>query len=492
MVDKERPEMLFRFDQMKDKLIQLPKSDHPMFKRIADAIRNSIRNGTLQPSDTLPSTRELAAKYKVHRHTIMNAVGELIAEGWIETQNRSRYRVTSTLPSTFLQAKKVLHAMPLVEPYQVKIQRPIEDSARVVPENFKHQFPSGMPDLRLFPTQELKSHFYDSLSSSKNLGYGDPRGHPKLIEQIQTYIRHVRNVSDREVIVTNGSQEAIFILAQILIARGEYVGVESLGYPPAIAALKFAGAKLLSIPVDAEGLDVDYLERLLKTKRIRMLYLTPLHQYPTTVTLSAGRRLKLYELACKHGFLILEDDYDHEFHYDSQPMAPLASFDPAQLVLYVSTFSKVLFPSARVGFMAVPPEIAQSVAKLKRISSRQNETLTQDAVARWMQTGGFERHLRRMRRTYEERRNGIDIDLNALLSKWPNLEWKSPEGGMALWLNTGENTDILARSALLRGVYVTPESWYRIDKKPGHHLRLGFTGQTVEENTRSLKALFRG
>lgn len=461
-----------------------------MFKRIAEAIRNSIRSGNLQPGDTLPSTRELATRFKVHRHTVMNAVGELIAEGWIETHTRMKYRITSTLPSTFLKAKASLHAMPLVEPYVAEIQRPIVHPARVAPDKIKHQFPSGMPDLRLFPSQELKSYLYDALGTSKNLSYGDPCGHPRLIEQIQIYLRHVRNITGREIVITNGSQEAIFMLAQLLIAPGETVAVEALGYPPAMAALKFAGARLVPIPVDVEGIDVNYLERTLKTKKIRMIYLTPLHQYPTTVTLSASRRLKLYELACKHGILILEDDYDHEFHYDSQPVAPLASFDPAQLVLYVSTFSKVLYPSARIGFMAIPQYMAEHVSRLKRISSRQNENLLQDAVGRWMQSGGFERHLRRMRRVYEQRRNGLVANLTDLKRHSPNLEWNSPEGGMALWLNVGRDTNQLAQAAATRGVYVTPESWYRVDQKPGDHLRLGFSGQSLEENAKALKALF--
>ena len=475
---------------MKDLILTLPKSKKPMFIRLADAIRTAIRDGAILPGESLPSSRDLAARFKIHRHTVMNAIGELTAEGWIESQARTKYRVTANLPSKFLQAKDSHHAAIKIPVQKIEVRRSMSNPARIVPEHFKYQFPSGAPDIRLFPVQELKSHLYDALSSTKNLTYGEPAGHERLIKQIDIYLRHMRHITDRDILITNGSQESIFLLAQLFIAKGESIAVEALSYPPAIAALKFAGATLNAIPVDDEGIDVDYLERLLQKKRIRLLYLTPLHQYPTTVTLSAARRLKLYEIACKHGMLILEDDYDHEFHYDSQPIAPLASFDPAGLVLYVSTFSKVLYPSARIGFMAVPRSISRELAILKRISSRQNESLIQDGVGRWMESGGFERHLRRMRRTYEERRNQMNEDLMQIKQSYPKLNWQSPEGGMALWLDVGVDTDRLAAEALKRGVYVTPESWHQIQKKPGNHLRLGFSGQTCDENTRGLKALF--
>jgi GntR family transcriptional regulator/MocR family aminotransferase len=355
----------------------------------------------------------------------------------------------------------------------------------------KFSFPSGYPDPRLFPVRELKSHIYDSLRSRKLLTYGDPRGEALLRAEIETYLRRVRGIEGREIVVTNGSQEALFFLAQLLVSPGSYVAVEALGYPPAHEALRFAGAKLLPVRVDEEGLVVEDLERHFRAKkRIRLLYLTPLHQYPTTVTLSATRRLQLYELAHKHGFYILEDDYDHEFHYRSQPVAPLASFDPAGLVFYVSTFSKVLFPSARLGFMSVPKSVAHEAAKLKRISSRQNETLLQDAIGRWMQSGGFERHLRRMRRSYAERLDGVLGCLEEARAQHPRLRWKCPDGGMALWLDLGRDSDAVSAHALSRGVLVNPESHYRLEGKTGTHLRLGFTGQTTAENRAGLKALF--
>lgn len=476
---------------MKQLLIQISKTNKPMYMRLADGIRSAIRRGAIQPGESLPSSRSLAAQFKIHRHTVMSAVGELVAEGWIESEAKRRYRVTETLPSTFLKAEMSERSTILVEPQAVTFRRQVEDFTRPDEEGIKYQFPSGAPDLRLFPASELKSYLYDAITSKHNLGYSDPKGNGRLIRQISTYLRHVRNIVDRDLIVTNGSQESIFFLSQLFVKKGDLVAVEALGYPPAFAALRFAGAELLPIKIDAGGLDVEHLEKVLRTKKIRLLYLTPLHQYPTTVTLDAGRRLKLYELACRHGFHILEDDYDHEFHYENQPSAPMASFDPAQLILYVSTFSKILYPSSRIGFMAVPRKVAEQVAKLKRITSRQNESILQDAVARWMEAGGFERHLRRMRRVYELRRNAVVSTLEALQSAHPKLQWHVPEGGMALWLDTGVDSHVLAKRGLSRGVSVVPESWYRLDGETRTHLRLGFSSQTPEENARGLKLLFQ-
>lgn len=475
---------------MKELLISLKNSNNqPKYQLLAEALRSAIRDGKVKPGEVIPSTRTLAHKFHMNRHTVMKALGELEAEGWLQAFQKKHYQVVATLPSKFLQAKTLV-AMSLPPKENIyRFARALDIADYPSGISFKHSFPSGFPDVRLFPLNEFKSYLYDSLSSHKNLTYGDPAGHPRLISQIQDYLRRVRNVDKREIVITNGSQEAIFYLAQLLLTPGDYVAVEALGYPPAREALKFAGAKLLPVAVDQEGLVVENLKKLVKTKKIKLLYLTPLHQYPTTVTLSAQRRLELYDICYKNNILILEDDYDHEFHFASQPIAPLASFDPAGIVFYVSTFSKILFPSARVGFMAVPKPIERQVAKLKRISSRQNEQLLQDTIARWMESGGFEKHLRKMRRVYDERRNSMLGELTRL-QKVQNISWLSPDGGMALWLDIGRDSTKLAHLAHRNGIAINPESNFRLDKKAGSHLRLGFSGQTPEENKLGLQALF--
>lgn len=475
---------------MKELLVSVNKSAKHKYQALADGLRSAIRQGKVKPGERLPSSRDLARQFKMHRHTVMTALAELESEGWITSQAKKYYQVTATLPDAFLQAKGGMGPRKSEESREIRLARKVDVGSYVPADNFKHSFPSGYPDLRLFPMKEFKSHLGDALKAKGVLSYSDPVGYPKLIKEVDKYIRRARSVADRKIVITNGSQEALFLLAQCLIAPGDYVAVEALGYPPAIEALKFAGGKFLPIQVDEEGVCVEDLEKHLKKKKIKCLYTTPLHQYPTTVTLSAARRLRLYELALKYGFLIIEDDYDHEFHYVSQPVAPLASFDPAGIVIYVSTFSKILFPSSRVGFMAVPEKLGSEVAKLKRISSRQNEQILQATIANWMAEGRFERHLRRMRRIYEERRNSIISDLTQIQRVHPKISWSEPDGGMALWLNIGIDSTKFSETLKKKSILANPESAFRLDKMPGTHFRLGFSGYTSEENRSSLKAMF--
>ena len=170
------------------------------------------------------------------------------------------------------------------------------------------------------------------------LSYGQSAGTPELIDQVKIYLRKSRAITNREIVITNGSQEALFIVAQLLLQAGDKVAAEELGYPPAMSAFVSAGAELVGIKQDKQGMCPNDLEAQICTGNIRLIYLTPLHQYPTTVTLTVSRRMAIYQLAAKHSIPIIEDDYDHEFHYRCQPLAPMASQDPAQLVIYLSIY----------------------------------------------------------------------------------------------------------------------------------------------------------
>jgi GntR family transcriptional regulator/MocR family aminotransferase len=350
-----------------------------------------------------------------------------------------------------------------------------------------------MPDLRLFPHNEFRAFLAESYKRTpvKILGYGDAAGHPPFVQAVKTYIRRARAISGREIIVTHGSQEGIYLTAQLLIKPGDYVAVERLGYRPAWEALRAAGATLVPVNIDQDGIDPDALEKILQRKKIRLLYVTPLHQYPTTVTLAIPRRMRLYELAARYGVPILEDDYDHEFHYRSQPLAPLASRDPAEQIIYVSTFSKNLYPSARLGFIAAPAAIAEKLKAAKQVISRQNDLLLQDAVAQWIQDGGFEKHLRRMRRVYEQRRETMLECIRRGIERGLPFSCNEPDGGMAVWLRVKTCTDNLMQQLAVRGVKVTSESAYSLKPGKAEHLRLGFANQRPEEIQAGMDILFK-
>lgn len=475
---------------MRELTLSVAPGKRPLYLRIAEAVRDSIQSGRIAPGEILPSTRSLGRDIKTNRLTVMAAFDELVAEGWLAVSARRGYRVNEALPSRFFEPARLTAGTRRERRHRWRLVRSAPPSTPSPIARFA--FKSGHADLRLFPQNEFKSCVADALRLTRGrvLEYGDPIGHPPLIEELKTYLRRVRAVSDREIVVTHGSQEAIYLAAQLLIEPGDAVAVERLGYPPAWEALKAAGARLVPIDVDGEGLVTDSFARAVKRDRLRLLYTTPLHQYPTTVTSPVSRRLRLYELASRAGVPILEDDYDHEFHYRSQPLAPLASQDPDGRVVYVSTFSKVLFPSARIGFMAVPRSLAAPLASYRKIVSRQNETVLQDALARWMRSGGFERHLRKMRRRYDERRICIGESLSRGKKDGLPLRWRTPDGGMAIWVDVGVDADALAERAARAGVYVQPGSHFTMKRLPSRHLRLGFANQTPAEIQRGMELLF--
>lgn len=456
----------------------------PAYLHIAELLRSSIKNGQLRPGEKLPSLREIAERLKTHRHTVMAAFHELISEGWIESEQRKGYSVTRELPSTFFPTQKAQHSVaPSSRNYRIVRETTLEHRNAHLSDSCKYNFQSGLADLRLFPLDEFRSHLNEGLKRQKKklLNYSSPVGHPSLLIQIEQYLRRVRGIVGRSILVTHGSQEGIFLLAQALLKPGDGVGVETLGYPPAWDAIRSTGAKLFPVEIDNKGIIPENFEKLLKKNTIRLLYTTPLHQYPTTITMPMERRMKIYEIAKKYDCLILEDDYDHEFHYRSNPLPPLAAEDPEGIVLYVSTFSKILFPSSRIGFVAVPPVLLPHLSGLKRMLSRQNGTILQEAVARWMEEGGFERHLRRMRRTYHERRDVLIDCIEKEIRKGKPLTFYVPDGGMAVWLDVGVDTEKVSELAGKKSIYVNPAYPYDFKRRPGSHLRLGFANQNPQE-----------
>ena len=470
---------------MQELILTVPDDARPGYLRIAEALRNAIQKGMVKPGERLPSTRVLAATLDVHRHTMSAAMDELVAEGWLEAGERRAHRVAKVLPSEFFKPKGGAKTSRFDRDLKWRFVRDASKSF-CAPDpyaTFTHVFQSGLPDLSLFPYDEFRACMAESLrrSAAVHSGYGDPAGHPGFVAGFEEYLRRMRAVTGRKLIVTHGAQEGIFLVAQLLIGAGHRVAVEMPGYPAAWDAFRAAGGEIVPLKVDQDGPDPDALEAAIAKQRIHLIYLTPHHQYPTTVTLPTARRLRIYDLACRHQIPIVEDDYDHEFHFRSQPIAPMAGTDPCGLVIYMSTLSKVMFPSIRIGVLAVPEPLYQPLSDLRAIITRQNNTLLQDAVARWMDNGGFERHLRRMRRVYEDRR---DVTVAALEeARWQGLamSWNLPDGGMGLWVDCGADADRVTALAAQAGVFVTAESNYHMGPpQRATHLRLGFASQQPE------------
>lgn len=465
--------------------LSIPRDDRPQYLRIAEGLRQAIQSGRLKPGERLPSCRRLAVMLGVHRHTVTAAADELVAEGWLKGSQRRAHRVAAVLPSEFFTSRTGKAAPRCLRPLKWRLVRQAGamrtgGGAR----DHRHVFAGGVPDLRLFPYDEFRACVAQALRNAATGpgGYGDPAGHPEFIQRLSVYLRRVRALTGRRLLVTHGSQEGMFLTAQLLLRTGDKVAVDELGFQPAWDAFRAAGADLVPVRLDANGMVPEALETALTEEPVRLIYLTSHHQHPTTVTLPAERRQRIYELASRRGIPILEDDYDHEFHFRSHPIAPIASSDPCELVIYTSTLSKIMFPSMRLGFLAVPEAIYQPLVNLRAVMTRQNNIFLQDAVARWIDNGGFERHLRRMRRAYQERRDALVDALTAGRNAGLPLNWSVPDGGMALWLDCGVDSDAVAREASARKVLVTPESRYRFSgPRRGTHLRLGYASQTPAE-----------
>ena len=393
--------------------LQLDRGSHqPLPQQLVLAITDAIRHGRLEPGAALPGTRPLARTLGLHRNTVVAAFDELRAQGWLETTRASHTRVSGSLD--FARDERVPsrgRAKTLGFPL-----RPFENSSRsfeAAPRDVL-DFTGGLPDARLFPSHLLARAYRRALklSSGKALAFGSPAGSLLLRERLADMLaaRRGLSVTPDELLITRGSQLALHLLSIALFRPGDVVAVESPGYPSAREAFTLLGAKLLPISVDDEGLDVGRLARALERTSIRALYVTPHHHDPTTVTLTARRRLALLELARRHRFAIIEADYDHEFQFEGAPVLPMASSDPHGVVISVGTLSKAIAPGLRMGFVAAPKQLLSTLLAIRGQVDRQGDLGLENAVAELLEDGEVLRHSLRARRAFHARRDLL-VDL---------------------------------------------------------------------------------
>ncbi len=478
--------------------IDLTEVEGPVYLTIARALSEAIRAGRLRSEEKLPGARTLAAELGVHRNTVIAAYDELVAEGWLEARAaRGTFvaaHAASVLDAGPVSRRKARRTLPLQLPALALDPVVRTDST---PRRGLISLDGGAPDLRLAPGLALARAYRRAVLRPEHLAYGDTRGHPRLRAALATMLKMARGLSvDAEtLLVTRGSQAALDLVARALIRPGDRVAVEALGYAPARDVFRLAGAILVPIPVDAQGLDVDALGRAAQAGPIRAVYLTPHHHYPTTVTLSPWRREQLMRLAAaaKPPMVIIEDDYDHEFHYRGRPILPLKTLDDRGLVVYVGTLSKLLAPGLRIGYAVAPQELAEAMHLIREVSDRQGDPTTEAAVAELFEDGEIQRHARRMRMVYAERR---EVLLAALGNELGDvLEVTPSSGGMALWTTIREPwahlTEPWAERARELGVVVATGGQFSVAGGPLPHFRIGFAMATPEELRLGMKRLRR-
>jgi GntR family transcriptional regulator / MocR family aminotransferase len=458
----------------------------PVFLAIARTIAEDARSGRLAPGTRLPGSRELATMLGVHRNTVIAAYRELSAEGFLGAERGRGTFIASSLPEVkarrWLSVKAAGPKRPL-RPHFSFDAPPAEWRFTPTPKGVL-ALNGGVPDTQSLPRLALARAYRRALRDVPSLlDYADPRGEPRLRAALAAMLRASRGlaVSADDVLVTRGSQMALALIGQALVRPGDVIAVESLGYQPAWRALARQGARLVPVPVDAEGLVVDALEELCEREPIRAVYVTPHHQYPTTVTMPAARRMALLELARRKRFAIIEDDYDHEFHYEGRPVLPLASADSHGVVLYVGTMSKVLAPGLRLGYLVAPAAVRDAVVALRFDMDRQGDRLTEWAVADLMEDGELQRHFWRMRRVYQSRRDNCLRELREKLGQW--LQVSVPPGGMALWGRVCRSLPVgaLQEEASRRGVLFQPGRQFTWGQRETQHVRLGYGALTEQE-----------
>jgi GntR family transcriptional regulator/MocR family aminotransferase len=452
----------------------------PTFLQIARALAADIRRGRLRPGERLPGSRRLAADLHVHRNTVLAALNELMAEGWIEaTPGRGTF-VARAIPETrgrpFSRRLGVRERVPARAAF-VLPEAPVAYRPQVLPRGTL-DLSNGAPDVRLVPTRAIGRAYRRvlALRGAGLLGYGDPEGHPALRAALASMLTSTRglSVTAEDVVVTRGSQMALTLAARALLRPGDVVAVERLGYRPAWEAFRAAGATVVPVAIDRDGLAVSALASVATRTPLRAVYVTPHHQYPTTVTLKAARRLALLALAREAGIAIIEDDYDHEFHYDGRPVLPLASADRAGLVVYIGTLSKILAPGLRVGYIVAPQPVLRSVGAIRSLLDIQGDLATEAAIATLMEDGEVQRHVARVRRVYANRRGILANSLRRTFGE--GVEFTVAGGGMALWVHLRMDVDVeaWARRSVEHGVSWHTGRRYAFDGQPGPYARFSF------------------
>ncbi|WP_016775872.1 aminotransferase-like domain-containing protein [Anaerophaga thermohalophila] len=457
-----------------------------VYLQLADAILSLIKNGSIISGQKLPSSREIAIWLDLNRITVSKAYEELQTQGWLESSVGRGTFVSSHIPkiepiklqkqptSNFLQkAGFIIQSKPYLE------RRYSASSAQL-------HLDDGLSDPKLTPLKELHRAYRNQLTRSgfyNKFGfYANPEGSDSFRKAIATYLNETRglNTASQNIFSVRGTLMGLNLVCNALISPGDVVVSGVPGWNKAEMNFVHAKAKHITIPVDENGLVVDELKRICKTKNVRMVYVTPHHHYPTTVSLRIDRRLELLRLANEYGFIIFEDDYDYDFHYKHRPLLPLASADENGMVIYCGSFSKSFSPAFRMGYLVASENVIEHLANVRILIDRQGDHIMDKALAELLDDGTIQRYIRKALPVYEERRN---LFCGLLESELKNaVSFTVPEGGMTVWTKFDKsiNLEALAKSALQKGLFISNGNLHRYPNYDVNGVRLGFASSSNE------------
>ncbi|NLU67557.1 PLP-dependent aminotransferase family protein [Streptomyces sp. HNM0574] len=454
-----------------------------LYQQVCRQIVRAVQEGRLRGGDALPPSRALAEQLNVSRTVVVKAYEHLHAEGYLEARRGSGTRISETAASAVSVPSPAAGAavdpvLPLVVSGDSRLWRgpgAVRESS-LVSERVFADFRHGSPSLQDFPVSAWRKAVQDAYArvTSSSLDYGPAEGAHALRVEVARMLGHSRAMvcDPAQVLMTTGATQALDILVRLLVRKDDVVLVEDPCHLVLRQIFGVSDGRVVSVPVDGEGMRVDDITPRLRASgidpaRVRLVYVTPSHQFPTGVVMSRRRRHALREWASLHEAYIVEDDYHNEFTFTEENMSALASGDESGRVIYVGTFSKTLFPALRIGFAVVPHELVREFLGIKWIADRLSPSVEQEALAQFLSDGSYARHIGRMRRLYRQRRRAL---LEALYGRFGGGVRISGEAAglhvLVSLLDTGLSEEEIAREALRRGVRVYPASDYFTENPP--------------------------
>lgn len=473
----------------------------PLYRQITEEIKGLIDHGVIEIHKPLPSTRNLAKKLGVNRTTVVKAYEELQALGYLQSRPGSYHKVQWRLKEVEYdpQRKSLIswekisnnHSRKLYELFlcyspENPIYTKFNDSSINISQLDL--------DPRLYPVEEFKRCVSSVLHNygSQSLEYGTYKGYPPLRQIIARRLRlHGISVSEEEILITNGAQQAIDLIIRLLTKPWKKVAVEAPTYANAIPIMHFNGLKILGIPMKNNGMDLDFLERVLKTEQVSFVYTIPNFQNPTGITSSHQHREKLLNICLQHKVPIVEDGFEEDMKYFGRVALPIKSIDDKNIVIYLGTFSKALFPGLRIGWITADKEFINRITAIKRFSDLSSGNLVQIVLYDFLKKGYYDLQLKRLHRIFRKR---MQVALKTMEECFPRtIEWTRPTGGYTIWVKMPKKlTETQLHEFMSKyNVIISPGSYYFPEKKSSKYFRVSIARINEEEIKEGISRLGR-
>jgi GntR family transcriptional regulator / MocR family aminotransferase len=479
------------------------KNGLSLHRQLYEELRRSILSGRLLPGQRIPSTRAMARSLGISRTTVTQSYEELLSEGYLQTSHGSGTFICHQLPEELLRAAQSGSAPGIISSKAARSKKrtlqlssygsslaaalPIDRSSKGILISFRN----GVLDFDAVPLKQWSRLIARHCRTGRRemLDYtDDSMGYRPLREAIAQYLGRSRAVSCEadQVIIVSGSQQGLDLISRVMINRGDDVAMEDPGYLGARRSFQAHGARLCPVPVDESGLMVDHL-----SAKMKLLYVTPSHQFPTGAVLSLTRRLELLSWAQQTGAIIIEDDYDSEYRYDGRPIPALQGLDQNDSVVYIGTFSKVLFPALRIAYMVAPRSLTTVIARAKQLADRQSPSLEQYALTDFINSGYLERHIRRMRTLYGQRRQALARALVLHFGERINIIGEKAGMHFMARIETGMSEDEATERAARAGVELVSVRPFCLQAECDNRFVLGFSGLGLRKIQEGVKRLYK-